>query len=146
IRRDSKGRKMGSSAARNDLKNAIANENTVVVKDNAHGKSRVRLDENGNYTNEIGLDSLEIDSCMASSDLNPLTNDIGMVFFHELGHTPVGGGLHDPIGAGMDGDIYPGPNVRRVNQTRRQLGPSFGQRMIYNPVNITNQAQRKVYS
>lgn len=102
------------------------------------------LDENGDYTNEIGLDLLEINGATPSPDLNSLTNDIGMVFFHELGHTPVGGGRHDPMGAGTDGDVVPGPNVRNVNRIRRQLGPSFGQRMIYNSVNIVDLVKKEV--
>lgn len=149
VRRDANGKKIGSSSARKNLRNAINHDDTVTVNDNPYGKSRVTLDANGNYTNEIGLDSFEINSYTPSAGLNPLTNDIGMVFFHELGHTPVGGGHHDPVGAGTDGNFSAGPNVRRVNKIRRQLGPSYGQRMIYNDIGINHSPTNKsgdVYS
>jgi RHS repeat-associated protein len=136
VKRDGKGKKVGSKLARNMLSSAISNKDMVTVLDNPNGKSRVTLDENNNYTNEINLDSNEINAFIPSSDINPLTNDIGMTFLHELGHTPVGGGYHDPIGIGADGSFTPGPNVNRINTVRRQLGPSFGQRMIYNDIGI----------
>lgn len=59
-----------------------------------------------------------------------------MVFLHELGHTPVGGGHHDPIGDGTNGFMVAGSNENRINRIRRELGPSYGQRMIYNDFRI----------
>jgi len=136
IRKDENGKEIGSKSARKMLMNAIKHKDMVTVEDNPNGKSRVTLDENQNYTNEIKLDSNEINSESYSPDLNPLTNGIGMTFLHELGHTPVGGGKHDPIGEGGDGFQSEGTNERAINKVRRELGPSFGQRMIYNDFRI----------
>jgi hypothetical protein len=99
--------------------------------DNPDGKSRVELDSKQNYTNTMKLDSNEINNQVYSSDLNPLTSGIGMTFLHELGHTPVGGGLHDPVGQGLSSDLFPGQVENRLNKIRRELGNDFGERMVY---------------
>ena len=66
-----------------------------------------------------------------SLDLNPETMGQGMIFMHELDHTIVGKSLSD-----INSNILPGDVVRRVNQIRRQLGPSYGQRAAYDPTVI----------
>src|SRR5690554_611626 len=136
INKDKNGKDIGSKFARKMLRKAIKHKDIVTVSDNPNGKSRVGLDDNENYTNEISLDFNEIGKETYSPDLTPLTHGIGMVFLHELGHTPVGGGYHDPIGEGTDGYRVAGSNENRINKIRRELGPSYGQRMIYNNFRI----------
>jgi len=125
------GKEIGSKTARKDLLKAINHKDVVSVKDNPGGKSRVELDSNNNYTNILKLDSNEINNQVNSNDLNPLTSGIGMTFMHELGHTPVGGGLHDPIGQGLSSDLYVGQVENRLNKIRSELGTDFGARMVY---------------
>ncbi|MEL7123945.1 MAG: RHS repeat-associated core domain-containing protein, partial [Bacteroidota bacterium] len=144
VKKDANGKDIGSKTARKMLIKAISSESMVTIEDNPGGKSRVWLDDDGNYTNEIKLDVLEINSSKPSKNLNPLTNGIGMIFFHELGHTPVGGGRHDPVGIGTDGDYDPGPNVRRINKIRKELGPSFGKRMVYNFKALVDEKKQRV--
>ena len=127
VARDSDGKKIGSRSARKALKSAIKDDATVNVLDNTGG---------GNFVptlgaNEINFDLSEINSLMSksSSGLDATTVGPALVFLHELGHTGVGGSRDDPSRA--DRPNIPGPNVRKVNRMRKQLGKNFGIRAIY---------------
>ncbi|MEM8940361.1 MAG: RHS repeat-associated core domain-containing protein [Bacteroidota bacterium] len=127
VARDADGKKIGSRLARKALKDAIKDDATVNIVDNSGG---------GNFVpslgaNEINFDISEVNTLMgkASSDLDPTTVGPALVFLHELGHTGVGGSRDDPSRA--DSPMKAGPNPRKINRMRRQLGKSFGIRAAY---------------
>ena len=124
----------GSRKARRLLVKAINSKSTIFVKDNPGGGSRVLMDTRSKILqNTIHLDALELQAFIdgTSSDLDSRTYGFGMNFFHEFGHTRTGGRKLD------GGHMIAGPNLRSVNQIRKQLGPSFGKRMVYNQFVVT---------
>jgi hypothetical protein len=60
----------------------------------------------------------------ASKDLDIRTVAIGMAFFHELGHTVIGGIHPDPVAGNYD----PGENEIIPNQIRSEMGAEWGER------------------
>lgn len=129
------GKNVGSKAARKELMKMVNSEQTITVMNETVLSTRVKLDDAGNYTNTILINSSDIDNAIAntSKDMNSTTFGYALTFFHERGHTLYGGGKDDPR--------YPqteaGPNETLPNKIRRQLGQSsYGQRVIYAQVLI----------
>jgi RHS repeat-associated protein len=122
------GKLSGSKRARKMLMKAIDHEETVTVVDNEGGGSRVNMDSDDPVEqNTIELDFSELSRFVnGTSGLDSRAYGFGINFFHELGHTRVGGRKLD------GGHMVAGPNVQNVNKIRRQLGSNFGQRMVYN--------------
>ena len=140
IVRDDDGEKTGSSRARRMLIRAIKSSNTVMVDDNPDGGSRVNMESKSKGDrNTVLLDFNEINVFMknASPDLNPLTMGPAVTFFHELGHTSVGGRSYDAgtgSSSGLSPQLQPGGNIRKNdNKIRRQLGQDYGARVTYMP-------------
>jgi len=123
------GKLSGSKKARKMLMKAIDHKETVTVVDNEGGGSRVNMDSDDPVEqNTLQLDFSQLSTFVkgTSSDLDSRAYGFGINFFHELGHTRVGGRMLD------GGHMVAGPNVQNVNEIRRQLGPKFGQRQVYN--------------
>lgn len=142
-----KGKLKGSKRARKMLMKAIDHEETVTVKDNRGGGSAVttmdpsRPIEEQNEIN-IAFDQLDRFVKGTSSDLDSKTYGYGMNLLHELGHTRVGGRKED----WAEGDVHKlGSNVKNVNKIRKELGPSYGQRVDYNVFNVTNDRAHVYY-
>ncbi len=112
--------------ARNFLKEAIDNKNTVTV-----GLTQ----DKSSYAFPNGFSaSLNIGQILSfvngvSGGLNPKTMGFGMTLLHELDHTIIGSG--DLDGGNLFG--HTGPVVDRMNKIRRQMGSDWGQRMSYGP-------------
>jgi len=124
-----KGKLSGSRRARKMLMKAINHKETVIVKDNGGGGSRVNMDSDDPVEqNTLQLDFEQLNAFVkgTSSDLDSRAYGFGINFFHELGHTEVGGRMLD------GGHMVAGPNVQNVNTIRKQLGAEFGQRQVYN--------------
>jgi|GEM_PF-2662273 hypothetical protein len=124
VARDANGKKIGSRSARATMKNAINDKNTVSVKQG---------DETGvpeGEPNTIQMNSEEIGDYMrnTSRDLNKTTSGFALTFLHELSHTLIGGNFEDP---GMKVRFEPGDVEEKINKIRKQLGPSYGQRLSY---------------
>jgi len=118
VRRDANGKKVGSSTARRNLNNAINHNNTVTVNDNPNGKSRVTLDANGNYTNEIGLDSFEINSYQGS----PVTHH-SMSTYTAFDNNPIF--WADPSGADAEQDAWVAQNEAEFAEFNNAHAPSW---------------------
>ena len=108
----------------------------------ADGSNNVHTDENGKFTDVIGISSRETEGNIAntSKDLNSTTLGYGLVFFHELGHTKYGGSHDDPENAQTEVG-YP---ESLPNKIRRQLGSSYGQRAVYGTFYIRSNGQRYI--
>ena len=131
VARDSNGKKIGSRSARKALKSAIKDKETINVFDSDGSGNRVTPG-----TNNLYFDIGQINDLMdkASSDLDPTTMGPALIFLHEAGHTLVGGSRSD--GRKSKRDVRPGPNPKRINRMRRQLGISFGIRAAYDPTSV----------
>ena len=137
------GKPSGSKRARKMLMKAIDHKETVTVKDNEGGGSRVNMDSDDPVEqNTIHLDFKQLSAFVkgTSSDLDPRAYGFGLNFFHELGHTRVGGRMLD------GGHMVAGPNVQNINKISRQLGPSFGQRMVYNQFIVSGDRQHEYHA
>ena len=64
-------------------------------------------------------------------NLDSRTLGWGMVFFHESRHTKFGGSENDVIGGFGTGNV-----VDFMNRIRKELGPSFGERLNYEAIPI----------
>ncbi len=128
ISKNKKGNLLGSQSARGLLIGAINAKKTVSVSTITHRGSVAG-------GSQIGLNPNQILSFVkgVQGGLNPLTMGMGMSFLHELMHTAIGGNLNDPASFGMTG-----PVVNRINTIRSQLGVSFGQRMSYMGLRLSN--------
>ena len=111
-----------------------------MVDDNPDGGSRVNMESKSKGDrNTVLLDFNEINVFMknASPDFNPLTMGPAVTFFHELGHTSVGGRSYDAgtgSSSGLSPQLQPGGNIRKNdNKIRRQLGQDYGARVTYMP-------------
>ena len=129
------GKLSGSKRARKMLISAIEDEETVTVYDNTGGISYVPIsDGDPSNDNEVHLAFDKIDLFISaenrSPDLDSRAYGDGLTFFHELGHTRVGGYMKDAAGRRILN------NVRNVNRIRRELGPEFGQRVDYFQYNV----------
>jgi len=118
IATDKNGNPIGSQDARNLITGAVGNSNTVSVFQVFNKGSQ------GLPNNTLGLNPNQINSFIsgASSGLNSTTLGWGMTFMHELSHTPVGGGLHDPKAGSPIGAT--GAVVNNMNTILSQLGTS----------------------
>jgi RHS repeat-associated protein len=126
-----------SRRARNMLMKAIDNEETVCVDISDTEKNYVPSDG----INEIYLSRTETENNINNStdDLNNTTMGFGMQFFHELGHTGVGGSLSDfpnnfHAFVQSSTDYIYCSNIKNMNIIRRQLGRDYGKRLSYSPV------------
>ncbi len=134
VKRNSNGKKIGSSAARRALKKAISAKKIVFVGMNLVGEeSNVYKDlRNWMFISQEQSEMLQFE---LSPDLNRHTVSIGMVFFHELGHTILGGNLDDP----PEGSTDQSPADRIPNKIRRQMGRDWGQQTSYNPFEVEDE-------
>ncbi|MBN8687589.1 MAG: hypothetical protein J0M10_11230 [Chitinophagales bacterium] len=138
---NAKGKSVGSKSARKELTKILDHSTMITVKDNPSGATSVELDENGNFTNTILINSIEIQSSIdkTSKDLNSTTYGYALTFFHERGHTLYAGGNLDWYSNVENSTgVSPGPNEILTNKIRREMGKDYGQRVIYDVKGVTN--------
>jgi len=122
--------KNGSSTAREDLISSIRNENDDIM---------VRIGKKSSTSESlISISPKQINNFIngTSSKLNNETMGFGLVFLHEIRHTPSGGSNHDPDKTHTEST---GPVVDRVNIYRNELDTNpqnkglkpYGQRLQY---------------
>lgn len=136
ISRDEKGKKIGSRTARKALSKLIDSKTTVNVINDESMSTRVLRDGFDKAINTINFNVSDMTKEMegTSKDMNQTTFGYGLTFFHEIGHTPYGGSLEDP-----SSDVHfteAGGIENLANKIRRELGPEYGQRMIYMPIAV----------
>jgi RHS repeat-associated protein len=137
VKRDVDGKKMGSRHARAIARKLDRSSTTFYfVSDNS-------LEGNGQVNSEdphtIRLNFQNIDSQEFRNGLNPGTNSVAMVVFHELFHTDLfGNPMSDPpmvdrkTGKKLYENRSKGSAIdKHTNRIRRQLGADYGQRMHY---------------
>lgn len=126
VDKDLNGKEMGSATARNLIIRAIDNKETTVNLSYTYGKDSKSDDLN------IALDPVQIMKFSEGAvGLNKKTAGIGLTFFHELGHTDLGGKLTDNNSQfGNLGDV----ETKIVNPIRRELGIDYGQRRSYKAI------------
>jgi len=136
ISRDENGKMIGSKTARKMLSKLIDSKVTVsVINDESMG-TRVLRDGFDKAINTINFNVSEMSNEMAgtSKDMNQTTFGYGLTFFHEIGHTPFGGNLEDPS---SDAHFTEAGAIENLaNKIRSELGPEYGQRMIYMPIAV----------
>lgn len=137
VQRDENGRRIGSSLARSQLKRII-NSKTDIVLHNTSGPNETSINGIDVYLN---FDDIQWQmETFKTSRLDPTTIGFALSFLHESYHTKAGGSVpdftpeSDPQGRYAQSSPYvyvTGDVELRINIMRRQLGPSFGQRMSY---------------
>jgi hypothetical protein len=142
------GDELGSSTARNLLKNAIDSPDKLDVHQTGYFLGSVG-ERNGN---SLALDKDQINFQMknTSGGLTQKTMGWGMTFFHELMHTSLGGGLSD----NTTKRDPKGPTVSIVNKIRQELdanklsrlatGGKYGQRLTYDARHISTRTNAGV--
>jgi RHS repeat-associated protein len=137
VLKDGAGKLLGSEKARELLKRAISSDKTYLVAGVRDSKDVFGGDSTkGNRAVEvIRLDPADFEGFDYGGNRR-LTLDVGMAFFHELGHAMFG--YEDPPSAKLDfrwawsveGAQGPGPAVELANRIRSELGLPL--RIYYN--------------
>ena len=120
---DANGRVIGSETARRDLLNAI-NDHTKTLEVTYTGGA------SAGHGEIIGLNPDKIEERMSNTPepLDKTTQGYGMTFLHELQHTTFGMNSEHQESNYLNGND---PYVQYENKIRRELGPSFGERIHY---------------
>jgi hypothetical protein len=131
------GKELGSSGARNYLKGLITSDLTVKVSnDNSQGTK-------GGGAGNVNLNSDQIDNntyAVSNAGLDSRTFSYGFSFLHESLHTATGTKVVNPNATEAYADApksdagvttNPGSVEKILNQYRKQLGTSWGQRVDY---------------